>query len=152
MERKALFPGSFDPITKGHESIVRRAAQLFDEVVIGIGNHSGKQYMFTIEQRLEMIASVFPEPNVTVTAYEGLTVEFAKSINAGFMLRGLRNSTDFKYERDIAFMNKSISGIETVLLLTEPEYAAINSTIVRDIIMNNGEVSAFLPEGMVIPG
>lgn len=150
--RKALFPGSFDPLTRGHESIVRRALNLFDEIVIGVGNHSSKNYMFTTEQRAQMIKDVFANVNnVSVEVYTGLTVDYAKSIGCNFILRGLRNSTDFKYERDIAFMNTSLSGIETIFMLTEPPFVAINSTIIRDILKNNGDVSAFVPEGMTLP-
>lgn len=146
--KKAVFPGSFDPITKGHESIVRRAATLFDEIVIAIGINSTKEYYFPIEKRIEWLNKVFAnEPKVRIEQYEGLTIDFCKKINAKYILRGLRTSADFEFERGIAQMNKAMMHeIETVFILTTPEFSAINSTIVRDILKNGGDASQFVPK------
>lgn len=150
MKRIAVFPGSFDPITVGHESIIKRGLQLFDEIVIGIGHNSNKQTMFTVEQRLDFIQKIFQnEPRVSVTVYEGLTINFCMRMNAKFILRGLRNAPDFEYERTIAHLNKSMeSTVETVFLITEPEFSPISSTIVREILKNKGDVSKFIPKGL----
>lgn len=145
--KKAVFPGSFDPITIGHEALVRRAAGLFDELVVAIGHNSKKQYMYPLEQRKAWLEAVFADlPNVTTASYEGLTTDYCKSIDAGYLLRGLRSGTDFEFERSIAQMNAAISGIETVFLITAPEHSAINSTIVRDIVRHGGDASAFVPK------
>ena len=152
MERIAVFPGSFDPITKGHESIVKRAIPLFDKIIIAIGTNSSKKYMFELEQRKSWIEKTF-ENNLTVEVltYNGLTVDFCKKENANFILRGLRSYSDFDYEFGIAQMNKSlISNVETIFLLTEPELSPISSTIVRDIIRNNGNVEQFLPNAVTL--
>ncbi len=143
----ALFPGSFDPFTKGHEDIILRAIPLFDKIVIGVGNNSSKKYLFTIEQRLEWIKKTFSnQASVEVTNYEGLTVDYCKKINANYILRGLRNPIDYNYESNIAYMNKALENdIETVFLLTSPEFMAINSTIVRDIIIHKGNAKQFVP-------
>ncbi len=150
MQRIAVFPGSFDPITKGHESVVRRAVPLFDKIIIAIGVNSSKKYMFDLEQRKEWIKKTFEDvSNVEVTTYSGLTVNFCKEQNAGFILRGLRSYSDFDFEFGIAQMNKKlIAGVETIFLLTDPEHSAISSTIVRDIIRHNGEVDQFLPDAI----
>jgi len=147
MKTTAVFPGSFDPITKGHESIVKRAAALFDEIVIAIGINSTKEYYFPLEKRIEWLNKVFAnEPKVRIEKYEGLTIDFCKKINAKYILRGLRTSADFEFERGIAQMNKAMMpDIETVFILTTPELSAINSTIVRDILKNDGDVSQFVP-------
>lgn len=146
--KKAVFPGSFDPITIGHEALVRRAIPLFDEIVVAIGHNSNKQYMYPLEQRQQWIADVFADaPSVSVATYQGLTTDYCQSINAGFLLRGLRSSTDFEFERSIAQMNRAISdGLETVFLITDPEHSAINSTIIRDIVRNGGNADAFVPK------
>ena len=148
MKNTAVFPGSFDPITKGHESIVRRAIGLFDEIVIAIGINSTKDYYFPIEKRIEWLNKVFTnEPKVRIEKYEGLTIDFCKKINAQYILRGLRTSADFEFERGIAQMNKAMMpNIETVFFLTTPELSAINSTIVRDILKNGGDISRFVPK------
>lgn len=148
MLRIAVFPGSFDPITKGHEEIILRAIPLFDKIVVAIGINANKSTMFSIEQRMEWIEKVFEnEPNVEGSSYNGLTTDYCKSIGAQYMLRGLRNASDFEYEKSIAQMNNSLNkDIETVFLMTNPKYSAINSSIVRDIIRNNGETSQFLPD------
>ncbi|MCW3085915.1 MAG: phosphopantetheine adenylyltransferase [Bacteroidetes bacterium] len=147
MKRIAIFPGSFDPITKGHENILQRALPLFDEIIIAIGKNSSKQSFFTLEQREKWIKQVFVnEPKVRVETYTGLTIEFCKKMNAKFILRGLRTSADFEFEKAIAQNNKIMSPeIETVFILPIPELSAINSTIVRDIIRNNGDASPFVP-------
>lgn len=152
MARIAVFPGSFDPITKGHESVVRRAAPLFDKIIIAIGKNANKKYMFDLEQRKSWIEDTFKDiPTIEVVSYDGLTVNFCKEQNAGFILRGLRSYTDFDYEFGIAQMNKSlVSEVETIFLLTDPEHSAISSTIVRDIIRNNGNVEQFLPNAVTL--
>ena len=152
MKRIAVFPGSFDPITKGHESVIRRSAVLFDEIVVAIGKNIDKQYMFSLEDRKNWIESTFSDLiNVNVADYNGLTVDFCKKINAKFIIRGLRSSKDFDYERSVALMNNTLSSdIETVLFFTDPKYSMISSTSVRDIIKNNGNVDQFLPNGVKI--
>lgn len=142
----AVFPGTFDPITIGHVSIVRRALPLFGKVVIGIGVNSTKRTMFSEEQRMAWAKEVFKDdPKVEVMAFEGLTVELCKRIGAGFILRGLRNSTDHGYERSIALMNRQLAAVETIFLPSAPEHAHISSTIVRELIANNADVSALVP-------
>ncbi|MEX0988039.1 MAG: pantetheine-phosphate adenylyltransferase [Bacteroidales bacterium] len=150
MEKIAIFPGSFDPFTIGHESIVRRAIGLFDRIIVSVGVHSGKQPLISIESRVAMINEVFKnESRVSCDFFEGLTVDFCKKVNAGYMLRGIRTAADFEYERAIAQINKRmLPGVESVFLLTNPEHTPVNSTIIRDIIRNNGDASQFLPEGI----
>lgn len=147
-ERICVFPGSFDPITKGHVDIIERSLPLFDKIVVGIGINSGKQPMFSAAQRAEWISSIFSnEPKVSVQAYEGLTVKFCNEINARFILRGVRYVSDFEYEKGIADMNRILSpGLETFFLTSSPEYATVSSTLVRDVIRNGGDVSRFVPE------
>jgi pantetheine-phosphate adenylyltransferase len=149
-KRIAVFPGSFDPITIGHESIIRRALILFDEIVIGIGNNTTKKYYFPLEQRQQFIRDVFKgDSKITVKAYSGLTVDFCKEIGAEFILRGLRTSADYEFERAIAQMNHSMSPeIETIFLVSEPALSHISSTIVRDILLNKGDISPFVPAGV----
>ncbi|MFM1998526.1 MAG: Phosphopantetheine adenylyltransferase [Bacteroidota bacterium] len=148
MKKIALFPGSFDPITRGHENIVRRGALLFDEVVVAIGHNTTKQSMFPLEKRKAWIEATFADlPNVRVDVYEGLTVDYCKKIGATFLLRGLRNGGDFEYERTIAHMNKALlAPLETVLVFTDPEYASVHSTVIREIYKNKGDVSQFVPK------
>jgi pantetheine-phosphate adenylyltransferase len=150
MSRKAVFPGSFDPFTLGHEGIVRRALSLFDEIVIAVGANTLKKNYYSLETRKEMIKSVFrDEPRIRVEHYEGLTVDYCTSIGAGFLIRGLRTAADFEFERAIAQVNRVLeSGIESVFLLTVPEHSHINSTIVRDIISNGGDASIFVPSAI----
>lgn len=150
MSKIAVFPGSFDPITKGHESIVLRALPLFDEVIVAIGVNSAKKYLFDLDKRVEMVEEVFKgEPKVKVDSFEGLTVDYCKSKDANYILRGLRTSADFEFERSIAMINKTMfDDLETIFILTTPELSAINSTIVRDIYRNGGDVSPFVPEGL----
>lgn len=147
MKKVALFPGSFDPITRGHENIVRRGALIFDEVVVAIGHNTTKQSMFDLEQRKAWIMATFADlPNVKVDVYEGLTVDYCKKIGARFLLRGLRNGGDFEYERTIAHMNKALLDyLETVLVFTDPEFASVHSTVIREIAKNGGDVSQFVP-------
>lgn len=146
-KRIALFPGSFDPFTIGHESIVRRAIPLFDKIIIAVGKNTNKDDFFPLDKRMEWIKKVFNDKaKVEVTSYSGLTVDYCKKINAKYILRGVRTSSDFEYERAIGQMNRTMdSGIETVFLLTQPEHTYITSTIVRDIIRHGGDASRFLP-------
>lgn len=150
MKRIAIFPGSFDPITKGHENILLRALPLFDEIIIAIGKNSSKQSYFSLEQREKWIKKVFAkEPKVKVETYTGLTIDFCKKKKANFILRGLRTSADFEFEKAIAQNNTMMAPeIETVFILPIPELSAINSTIVRDIIRNNGDATPFVPKGI----
>lgn len=150
MKNTAIFPGSFDPFTKGHENIVKRALPLFDKITISIGVNSNKSGFFTLKERIDMIQKVFEGyDKVDVEAYEGLTVEYCKNKGVSHMLRGIRTAADFEYERAVAQMNKSmLPEVESVFLLTTPELTPVNSTIVRDIIRHGGDVTQFLPEGM----
>jgi pantetheine-phosphate adenylyltransferase len=147
--KRALFPGSFDPITLGHYDIITRALDLFDEIVVAIGINSDKNYMFTVEQRKEFIEKAFAdEPKVKVTTYQGLTVDFCKEIDAQFILRGLRNPADFEFEKAIAHTNRKLSQIETVFLLTAARTSFISSSIVRDVIRNHGDYTVLVPESV----
>jgi pantetheine-phosphate adenylyltransferase len=150
MNKIALFPGSFDPITLGHVDVIHKGLGMFDRIVVAIGVNTQKKTLFTLEQRLEWIREVFKdEPRVEVKSYEGLTIEFCKKSNAQFILRGLRSGRDFEYEQSIAYANKvMVPEIETVFLLSSPSYANISSTIVRDIIINKGDYSKFVPDGI----
>lgn len=147
MPRIALFPGSFDPFTNGHLDIVRRGAELFDQLIVAIGTNSSKQRYLPVEQMQEIIADLFrDEPRVSVRTFKGLTAEFARETGATYLLRGLRNSPDFEYEKPIAYGNKHVnSDLETVFLMTSPALGAISSTIIRDIHRFGGNVNAFLP-------
>ena len=145
MKKVGLFPGSFDPFTKGHEDIVLKALTLFDEVIVAIGVNTSKQYLFTLEKRIAHIESMFSEMNnVKVLTYSTLTVDFCQQAGANFIIRGLRDSKDFEYEKSIAHMNSQMSTIETVFLLTSQQYGAINSTIVREIFKNSGSIAQFV--------
>jgi pantetheine-phosphate adenylyltransferase len=148
MKRIALFPGTFDPITIGHVNLVERAIHLFDEIVIGIGHNSSKSTLFTLEQREQWIRVIFKQqPTVRVQHYEGLTVSFCESIGSKYILRGLRNMSDFDYEKNIAQMNKLVKpGIETIFLMCDPAYTPISSSVVRDLIRNGGDASGFIPK------
>ena len=151
MQKTAVFPGSFDPFTLGHLNIVNRALPIFEHLIIAIGTNSNKNYMFSEKQRIDWINEIFKtEPKVTVKNFEGLTVNFCRKNNAKFIVRGLRSYTDFDYEFAIAQMNKKVAPeIETLFLLTDPEYSAVSSSIVRDLIRNNGNVDQFLPKEIV---
>lgn len=153
MNKIALFPGSFDPITKGHESIVLRALTLFDEIYIAIGINEQKKSFFPLKTRKKWLENVFSDyPQVKVITYSGLTVDLCKKLDIQFIIRGLRTSADFEFERSIGQMNKKmLPDVETVFLLTTPEYTALNSYIVRDIIRNGGDASAFIPDGVDLP-
>ena len=144
--KRAIFPGSFDPFTIGHYDIVLRGLQLFDEIIIGIGHNINKRDAFPLEERINAIQHAFnSEPRVQVMAYDGLTVDFAAEQQAQFILRGVRSVQDFEYERNIAEANKQLSGIETVLLYTRPEYAHISSTLLRDLHSHGKDISQYLP-------
>ncbi len=144
----ALFPGSFDPVTKAHVDILRRAIPLFDKVVIGIGLNSTKAAFLDIETRQKMLTAVFEDENkIEVATYEGLTVEFCKKIGASYMIRGIRTVSDFEYEKAIAQMNHAlVPEIESIFIVSKPGYSSISSTIVRDILRNNGDVRQFIPK------
>ncbi|MES1221639.1 MAG: pantetheine-phosphate adenylyltransferase [Bacteroidota bacterium] len=148
MERICLFPGTFDPLTLGHVDIIDRAIPLFDKIVVGIGLNTSKAPMFSAEQRLQWINEIYKnEPRVEGAIYEGLTVNFCKKIGAHFILRGIRYVSDFEYEKTIADANRTLDkSIETIFLTGEPKYTSVASTIVRDIILNRGDASHFLPE------
>jgi len=147
MNKTAVFPGSFDPFTVGHEALVRRALMLFDKVIIAVGENSEKKNLFTIENRMKMISKVFEgEGKVVVTKFRGLTVEFCRKNEASYILRGLRTAADFEYERAMGQMNRKMAPeIDTVFLLTSTEHTPVNSTIVRDVIVNGGDASMFVP-------
>ncbi len=148
MMKIALFPGSFDPVTKAHVDILRRSVGLFDKVVIGIGLNSTKAAFLDIETRKKMLKAVFgDEEKIEVATYEGLTVEFCKKINATYMIRGIRTVSDFEYEKAIAQMNHAlVPEIESIFIVSKPGYSSISSTIVRDILRNNGDVRQFIPK------
>jgi pantetheine-phosphate adenylyltransferase len=152
MYKLAVFPGSFDPFTVGHEDIVRRGLGLFDEIIVAIGVHSVKQPLLKIEARVDMVNQVFrDEDRVHADSFEGLTVDYCRKVKATHMLRGIRTAADFEYERAIAQINKRmLPMVESVFLLTSPEHTPVNSTIIRDIIRNRGDASLFLPEGIDI--
>lgn len=153
MIKRAMFPGSFDPITRGHENIIRRALPLFDEIVIAVGINIEKRGFFSVDDRVNWIQNVFEgELKIKVMSYSGLTVDFCREINAQYLLRGLRTSADFEFERTVGQVNKRLNpGIETVFLLTMPEFTSINSSIVRDVYKNGGDVSLFIPDAVVLP-
>ncbi len=147
MKKVAVFPGSFDPITKGHEEIVRRAAHLFDEIIVAIGRNTTKANLFSEAARCKWVMATFSDlPHVRVEVFDGLTSDFCKNNDARFILRGIRNGADFEYERSIAHMNKALrTELETVILYADPQWISLSSTIIREIIKNKGDVSQFLP-------
>ena len=148
--RRAIFPGSFDPITLGHSDIIQRGVALFDELIIAIGINADKEYMFTVEERKKFISGAFKnEPKIKVLTYEGLTIDFCKKVKADYILRGLRNPADFEFEKAIAHTNRKLSAIETVFLLTSPDKSYISSSIVRDVIRNGGDYTVLVPETVV---
>lgn len=145
--KRAVFPGSFDPITLGHLDVVKRNLDLFDEIIVAIGVNADKKYLFTLEQRVAFLENTFAAySKVKVMTYEGLTVDFCKKNNAGFLIRGLRNTTDFEYEKSVAQANFKLAGIESVFVFSSPEISYISSSIVRDVIRNNGDYSTMVPE------
>lgn len=151
MKKIALFPGSFDPFTKGHESVIAKAIPLFDEIVIGIGINSSKTYFFPLEKRLEHLQSIYQSvENVRIETYQMLTIDYCKEIQAKYILRGLRDTNDFEYEKAIAQMNLSLSGIETVFFMTDPAVAPISATIVREIAKNSGTIDAFVTNAEIL--
>lgn len=148
MPRIALFPGSFDPITNGHYDIISRALPLFDKIIVAVGQNATKNYMFSLEQRIEWIHATFAsEPKIDVESYSGLTVDFAKKVGANFLLRGVRNPADFEFEKAVAQANRQmVPELDTVFLLTSACYAYISSSIVRDVIRNQGDYTLFVPK------
>lgn len=151
--RRAVFPGSFDPITLGHYDIIMRGVSLFDELIIAVGINADKKYMFSLEERQQFIEEAFKdEPKIKVMTYEGLTVDFCKRINAQFILRGLRNPADFEFEKAIAHTNRKLSEIETVFLLTSSGKSYISSSIVRDVIRNGGDYTGLVPDTVRVQG
>jgi pantetheine-phosphate adenylyltransferase len=145
--KRAVFPGSFDPLTLGHQDIVERGATIFDEIIVGIGHNAEKSHMFSIEQRKQFIGQCFlNNPKVKVMDYQGLTIDFCKSVGANYLLRGVRNHGDFEFEKAIARTNRELSNIETVFLLTSIQTSFISSSIVREIIRNKGDYKRFVPD------
>ncbi len=147
--RRAIFPGSFDPITLGHVDIINRALPLFDEIIIAIGINAEKKYMFSLKERVNFIKENYKnEPKIKVLTYTGLTTDFCEKINVDFILRGLRNPADFEFEKAIAQTNRKLSGIETVFLLTSADTAFISSSIVRDVFRHGGDITKFVPKSV----
>jgi len=147
--KRAIFPGSFDPLTLGHYDIIKRGVKLFDEVIVAIGINSDKKYMFTLEERKKFIQDAFKdEPKVKVVTYSGLTVDFCEEIGVAYILRGLRNPADFEFEKAIAHTNRKMTLVETVFLLTAVDTSFISSSIVRDVIKNNGDYTKFVPDSV----
>jgi len=149
--RRALFPGSFDPLTLGHYDIIKRGVEFFDEIVVAIGINAEKKYMFSLEERKQFIEEAFAdEPKVVVKTYHGMTIDFCKEIKAKFILRGLRNPADFEFEKAIAHTNRKLSKIETVFLLTAASTSFISSSIVRDVIRHHGDYKMLVPSSVRI--
>lgn len=150
MKKVAVFPGSFDPVTLGHLDIIQRASILFDEVFVAIGVNTTKAPFISIERREDALKQIIKNSNISIRRFEGLTVNFCKSVGASFIVRGIRNNSDMDYERQIAEMNRSLnSGIETIFLVSRPEFAHISSTLVKEIYKNGGDISGFVPEGFL---
>ena len=149
--KRAVFPGSFDPVTIGHQDIIHRGLKVFDEIIIGIGENTDKKYMFSSNERFDFVSKTFEaETKVYVKTYDGLTVDFCRKNNAEFIIRGLRNPADFEFEKSIALTNREMTGIETVFFLTSPENSFISSSIVRDLIKNKGDYKLFIPNEITI--
>ena len=147
--KRAIFPGSFDPITLGHTDIINRALPLFDEIIIAVGVNTDKKYMFSLKERLNFIKESYIDiPKIGVKTYTGLTIDFCKKIDADFILRGLRNPADFEFEKAIAQTNRKLSKIETVFLLTSADTSFISSSIVRDVLRNGGDISSLVPKSV----
>ena len=150
MNNTAIFPGSFDPITIGHKSLILRTYELFDKIFIAIGNNSEKKNSFSIEERINWIKETFEGfEKIEVAVYEGLTVDFCKTVGAKYIIRGVRTAADFEFEKGIAQINRKISGIETIILFSEPEYSHISSSVVREIYKYGGDISQFVPENII---
>ena len=149
MEKIAIFPGSFDPFTKGHESLLKRGLQLFDRIVIGVGINTSKQMERSAEQRIASLRQLFAEDQrILVEGYSGLTVDFAARHHARFILRGIRSIRDYEYEMNIADINRRLTGVETIILFTEPEWAFISSTMVKELKHFGKDISPYIPEGL----
>ncbi len=149
--KKAIFPGTFDPFTIGHYSIVKRALSFMDEIVIGIGVNDNKNTYFPVAKRVAMIKELYAaDKRVSVASYDCLTIDFARKVEAEFIIRGIRTVKDFEYEETIADVNRKLAGVETILLFTEPELTCISSTIVRELLQYGKDISRFIPEGMNI--
>jgi len=150
MLKTAIFPGTFDPFTLGHASIVRRGLHLFDRIIIAVGINSEKKTMFSLDERMNQVHACFKnEPRVVVCSYDGMTVDFARKENAGFILRGVRTLGDFEYERLLSDVNHKISDIDTVFLFTEPEYSSIQSNVVRELLKHNQDIEEFVPSAII---
>ena len=149
--KKAVFPGSFDPITIGHCEIIEKACEIFDELIVSVGNNSDKDYKFSLDQRLKFISNKFKNNSkVYVEKYEGLTVDFCKTKNIKHIVRGLRNPADFEFEKKIALFNNSLENVETIFFLTSPNNAFISSSMVREIMDNGGDFKKFVPNSVLI--
>ena len=149
--KKAIFPGSFDPITIGHVDIIKRAMKVFDKIIIAVGDNTDKKYMFPKEKRVEFVKQTFNNYNsIKIESYSGLTVDFCKKNNTEFMIRGLRNPADFEFEKSIALTNRKMTDIETIFFLTSSENSFVSSSIVRDLIRNNGDYKLFIPTGITL--
>ena len=149
--KKAVFPGSFDPITIGHLDNVKRGIKIFDEIIIAVGDNTDKKYLFSKEKSVEFVERTFSDyDKVKIESYNGLTVDFCKKNNIEFMIRGLRNPADFEFEKSIALTNREMTGIETIFFLTSPENSFISSSIVRDLIRNKGDYKLFIPKGIIL--
>lgn len=149
--KRAVFPGSFDPITLGHEDIVVRGTELFDEIIVAIGVNSAKKSMYSLEVRKQMLEDTFKHlPQVKIEMFKGLTVDYCEKVDANWLLRGVRNANDYSYESTIAQMNKlQNKGLDTCILFTDPEFAPVSSTVIRDILQNGGDVSEFVPQAIL---
>ena len=149
--KRAVFPGSFDPVTIGHQDVVNRGLKIFDEIIIGLGENIDKKYMFSSNERFDFVSKTFEaDAKVLIKTYDGLTVDFCKKNNAEFIIRGLRNPADFEFEKSIALTNREMTGIETVFFLTSPKNSFISSSIVRDLIKNKGDYKLFIPKEITI--